>query len=42
LDREPSGLVVLLSRSTWRQGKDATVEPQLQAGADDVVGSFAL
>jgi hypothetical protein len=42
LDREPSGLVILPSRSTWQRREDVTFEPQLEAGRGDVVGSFAL
>jgi hypothetical protein len=42
LDREPSGLVGVPSRSTWRRREDVTFEPQLKPGAGDAVGSFAL
>jgi hypothetical protein len=42
LEREPSGLVVVSSRSVRQRREDMTVEPQLEAGAGDVVGSFAL
>jgi hypothetical protein len=42
LEREPSGLAVVPSPSAWQRREDATVEPQLKAGAGDVVGSFAL
>jgi hypothetical protein len=42
LEREPSGLVVVPSRSTWLRREDVTVEPRPEAGADDASGSFAL
>ena len=42
LDREPSVVAILPSRSTWRRIEDATVEPRPDAGTGDVIGSFAL
>jgi hypothetical protein len=42
LRRESSGLAVVPSRSTWRRRENVTFEPQLEAGASDVVDSFAL
>jgi hypothetical protein len=41
-ERESSRIAVVPSRSTWRRREDVTFEPQLKAGAGDVVGSFAL
>jgi hypothetical protein len=42
LEREPSGLVGIPSRSTWRRREDVTFEPRLEAGTGDAVGSIAL
>jgi hypothetical protein len=42
LERELSGFAVVPFRSVRQRWEDVTVEPQLEAGAGDVVGSFAL
>jgi hypothetical protein len=42
LEREPSRFAVVPSRSVRQRWEDVTVEPQLEAGAGDVVRSFAL